>query len=241
MSTRKGEDNGVNKPKDKESTGRDPVAAGRAAPEGKTGTYFAAPLGSLSSGLLQFVSGASNLTVHADPSMEDLYRARFVGQLPTVGVQGGTVSIDYPRFSPFGQRNSWLERRAEVALSASITWHIEVRGSISRLTADLHEVRLSSLKLAGGASRIEVVLPRPSGTIPVRILGGAGNVAIHRPEGVAARVHASGGATDLTFDERHLGAIGGDVSLQSPDYDDAVNRYDIEVTGGANNLTIGAR
>jgi hypothetical protein len=29
--------------------------------------------------------------------------------------------------------------------------------------------------------------------------------------------------------------------LQSPDYDDAANRYDIEVTGGANNLTIDAR
>jgi hypothetical protein len=240
MPTRKGEDNGVNGPKDNESTGRDPVAAGRAAPEGKSGTYFAAPLGSLSSGLLLFVSGASNLTVHADPSMEDLYRARFEGQVPAVKVQGGTVSIDHPRFSPLDQRDSWLKRRVEVALNASVTWHIEVRGSSSRLTADLHKVSLGSLKLAGGASRIEVVLPRPSGTIPVRILGGASNAAIHRPTGVTARVHASGGATDLTFDERHFGVIGGDVSLQSPDYD-AVNRYDIEVAGGANNLTIGAR
>jgi hypothetical protein len=31
------------------------------------------------------------------------------------------------------------------------------------------------------------------------------------------------------------------VNLQTPDYDDAVNRYAIEVTGGANNLTIDAR
>ena len=104
MTTRKGEDKGVNGPKDNKSTGRDPVAAGRAAPEGKSGTYFATPLGSLSSGLLLFVSGASNLTVHADPSMEDLYRARFEGQVPTVGMLEGTVSIEYPRFPPSDQR-----------------------------------------------------------------------------------------------------------------------------------------
>ena len=215
----------------------DLVAAGRTAPEGQSSDCLAAPLGSLSSGYLLFVSGASNVTVHADPSMEDLYRARFEGQVPTVRVQDGTISIEYPRFPPSDQRYSWLERRAEVALNASIPWHIEVRGSTSRLTADLHDVNLGSLKLAGGASRIKVQLPRPLGTVPVRILGGASNVTIHRPEGVAARAHA-GGATNLSFDEKHFSAIGGDVNVQSPDYDAVANRYDIEVTGGANNMTL---
>ena len=40
------------------------------------------------------------------------------------------------------------------------------------------------------------------------------------------------------LDEKHFGTIGGEVNLQSPDYDDVANRYEIEVTGGANNLTI---
>ena len=216
----------------------DLVAAGRIAPEGQSSDCFAAPLGSLSSGYLLFVSGASNVTVHADPSMEDLYCARFEGQVPTVGVRGDTISIEYPRFPPSDQRDYWLERRAEVALNASIPWHIEVRGSTSRLTADLHDINLGSLKLVGGASRIKVQLPRPLGTVPVRILGGASNVTIHRPEGVAARAHVGGGATNLTFDEKHFGAIGGDVNVQSRDYDAVANRYDIEVTGGANNMTL---
>jgi hypothetical protein len=216
----------------------DPGVAGRTAPEEQSSVCFAAPLGSLRSGHLLFVSSASNLTIHADPSMEDLYRARFEGQVPTVGVRGGTISIEYPRLPPSDQHYYWLERLAEVALNASIPWHIEVRGNTSRLTADLHDVNLGSLKLAGGASRIKVMLPRPSRTVPVRILGGASNVTIHRPEGVAARAHVGGGATNLTFDEKHFGAIGGDVNVQSPDYDAAVNRYVIEVTGGANNMTL---
>src|SRR5215208_2436324 len=218
-----------------------PGVAGRTAPKGQSNDYFAAPLGSLSSGQLLFVCGASNVTIHANPSMEDLYRARFKGQVPIVRVKGGTVCIVDTRFPSLDQRYYWLERRAQVTLNASVTWHIEGRGSTSRLTADLHELRLGSINLAGGASRIEVRLPRPSGTVSVRISGGASNVIIHRPEGVAARVHAGGGATHLTFDKKHFGAIGGDVNLQSPDYDDAANRYDIEVTGGANNLTIAAR
>ena len=219
----------------------DPGVAGRTAPKGQSYDYFAAPLGSSSSGHLLFVCGASNITIHADPSMEDLYRARFEGKVPIVRVKGGKVSIVYARFPRFGQRDFWLERPAEVALNATITWHIEVRGNLSRLTADLREVRLGSINLAGGASRTEIMLPRPSATVSVHILGGASNVTIHRPEGVAARAHVGGGATNLTFDEKHLGAIGGDVNLQSPDYDDDANRYDFEVTGGANNLTIDAR
>jgi hypothetical protein len=216
----------------------DLVAAGRTAPEGQSSDCFAAPLGSLSSGHLLFVSGASNVTVHADPSMEDLYRTRFEGQVPTVRLQGGTISIEYPRFPSLDQRYYWLERRAEVTLNASIPWHIEVRGSTSRLTADLRDVNLGSFKLAGGASRIEIMLPRPLGTVPVRILGGASNLAIHSPEGAAARVRVAGGATNLTFNEKHFGAIGGDVNVQSPDYDAALKRYNIEVTGGANNMTL---
>jgi len=216
----------------------DLVAAGRTEPEGQSSDCFAAPLGSLSSGHLLFVSGASNVTVHADPSMEDLYRTRFEGQVPTVRVQGGTISIEYPRFPSLDQRYYWLERRAEITLNASIPWHIEVRGSTSRLTADLRDVNLGSFKLAGGASRIEIMLPRPLGTVPVRILGGASNLAIHSPEGAAARVRVAGGATNLTFNEKHFGAIGGDVNVQSPDYDAALKRYNIEVTGGANNMTL---
>jgi hypothetical protein len=219
----------------------DPGVAGRTAPKEQSIDYFAAPLGSSSSGHLLFVCGASNVTIDADLSMEDLYRARFEGQVPIVRVKGGTVSIVNARFPRFGQLDSLLERPAQVTLNGSVTWHIESRGSTSRLTADLHELRLGSIKLAGGASRTEIMLPRPSGTVSFRISGGASNVTIHRPEGVGARTHVVGGATNLTYDEKHLGAIGGDVNLQSADYDDAANRYDFEVTGGANNLTIDAR
>jgi hypothetical protein len=40
---------------------------------------FVAPLGSATTGRLEFVRGAYNLTIHPDASTSDLYRARFGG------------------------------------------------------------------------------------------------------------------------------------------------------------------
>jgi hypothetical protein len=214
-------------------------AAGQVASgEQRRGSEFAAPLGSLRDGRLIFASGGSRLTVRAELSMADLYRARFEGRKPRVGVEEGTVTIRYPRFPLFDWRYYLREHPAEVALNASIPWDIEIGDGASRLTADLRLLELRSFELSGGASRVEVTLPTPSGSVPVRFLGGASNIAIRRPEGVAARAEVRGGSTNLAFGDQHFGAIGGEVGLRSPDYDDASDRYDFVITGGANNVVI---
>jgi hypothetical protein len=184
---------------------------------------FAAPLGSLASGRLRFVRGASDVIIRADPSTGDLYRACFEGAVPEVWTEGGVVNTRYPRFyRPFGRRG----RTGKIALNAAIPWHIEVRDGASKLTADLSQLKLGSFEVSGGASKVELTLPRVSGLVPVRVLGGASNVLIHRPEGVATRVRVVGGSTNLTFDDQHFSAVGSEVNLQSPNYDDAPERYD---------------
>lgn len=95
--------------------------------------------------------------------------------------------------------------------------------------------------MEGGAGRLEVALPEPSGTVAVVVLGGASNVAIQRPTGVAARLRVEGGATHLRLDDKRIGAAGGDLDLKSRGYDAATDRYDITVAGGANNVGEGRR
>jgi hypothetical protein len=158
--------------------------------------------------------------------------------MPTVGVQAGIVTIRYPRVPSCDWLNDRSERPAEIELNASIPWDVKVRGGASRLLADLRGLRLGSLSVDGGASRLEVVLPASSGIVAVVILGGASNVAIRRPAGVAVRLRLDGGATNLRFDEKHIGAAGGELDLESRDYSGATDRYDIAITGGANNLSI---
>jgi len=197
-----------------------------------------APLDSITHGRLRFLSGASNVTVHADPSTGGLYRSRFEGVVPEVWTEGGVVNIRYPRFfHPFGRRGC----SGKVALNATIPWHIEVRDGASKVTADLSQLKLGSFEVAGGASKVELTLPRVSGLVPVRVLGGASNIVIHRPESVATRVRVVGGSTNLTFDDQRFGAVGSEVDLQGPNYDGASERYEITITGGASNVAIDSR
>jgi hypothetical protein len=86
-----------------------------------------------------------------------------------------------------------------------------------------------------------LTLPRPTGVVPVRIGGGASNVAIHRPAGVAARLHVAGGASGLVLDGRRLGAVGGGAEWRSSDVAGAADRYEIEIAGGASDVAVATR
>ena len=214
------------------------ISAPRTRPEDRSGDHFSAPLGSSKKGRLRFTNGAHRIDIRANSHLQGLCRASFGDRMPTIWVQGGVVTIRSPRVPACDWVNCGSERPAEVELNARIPWDVEVRGGASRLVADLRGLQLGSLKVDGGANRLEVTLPVPSGTVALAILGGASNVAIRRPEGAAARLCVSGGATNLKLDHRRIGAAGGELDLRSEGYDGATDRYEVVITGGANNLSI---
>jgi hypothetical protein len=202
---------------------------------------FAAPLGEAREGELVFVRGVSLITIDVNSAMPDLYRAHFEGPVPKVQAHDGSVIVQYRRFSLAEWAKYallWSRHTARITLNSAIPWRIEIRGGVSKLTADLRGLRLSALEVRGGASEIAMLLPTPSGAVAIRVAGGASNVMLQRPEGVAVGVHVRGGASKLTFDEQHFGAIGGDVRLATPGHAHAADRYDIRIAGGASKLTV---
>jgi DNA-binding MarR family transcriptional regulator len=213
------------------------IARLRGAPVDERGDV-SAPLEGVESARLIFASGASRLTLRADTDMATLYRARFEGPAPEVKTEGGTVTVRYPRRP---RLFDWRNRAAEIALNTAIPWQIEIRGGAADITAVLRGLDLSGLDIRGGASMVRVELPEPTGTVPVRIAGGASDVTVRRPAGVPARVHFKGWAMGLSFDDQIYGATkGSDERLQSPGYDDALRRYDIEVAGSASSISLTA-
>lgn len=215
-----------------------PIPGHRAYPKDPSGDHLAASIGSTTRGRLRFTNGAHQFIIRSESRMQDLYRARFGDRMPTVGARRGVVTVQYTRFPTSDWPDYRSERPAEIVLNQSISWDIEVHGGASRLVADLRALQLRSLRLDGGASRLEVMLPAPSGTVTILILGGASNIAIRCPEGVSTRLCVEGGVTNLRFHERHIGAAGGALDLRSREYEDALARYDVAVTGGANNVSI---
>ena len=215
---------------------REAIVRLREAPAGEGG-IFSAPLGDLERGRLVVSCGNARLTVRTADGMAALYQARFAGPLPDVKAKEGTVTIRYPR-------RLWglvgVQRAAEVTLSVAIPWRIAIEGKAAEVTAELGHLDLAGLEVKGGYGLIHLDLPAPSGVVPIRISGGASDVTVRRPAGVAARVHLKGWASALIFDDQTYGGMGNDVRLQSPGYDGTAPRYDVEVTGAASMVTITA-
>lgn len=216
-----------------ESALADASATARAE-DGGDGDRDRAPIGSSERGRLRFPSGASHLELRG-ARIKDLYRAKFRGRRPQIAVEpDGTVAVQYKGFSWFGVRDVG----AELTLTTAVPWTIEIRRGVSHLAADLHELQVSALEITGGVTESELSLPRPRGTATVRIAGGASRLTVRRPRGTAAQVLVRGGASNFAFDAQRLGAVGSATRLATPGWDSAADRWSIELTGGASELSV---
>jgi hypothetical protein len=198
---------------------------------------FAAPLGSAERGHLEFARGAARVTIAAGAEPDDLASARFDGSMPMVFADDGRLTIEYPRVSP----SDWLHpsrRAAEVALNPSIPWELVFSGGVAKLRGDLGDLQVRGLEIRRGANDVRIDLPAPVGVVPIRIGGGASKVTLRRPAGTAVIVAVEGGTSKLEFDDERHGSLGGPTRLASPGATEAVNRYEIEIGGGASQLSI---
>lgn len=196
-------------------------------------TVSSAPLKGAAGGRLRFPRGATWVTVRAGTAMPELFWARFTGTKPNVRVVVNDVDIESRGFGPV----TWRLRSAHIALNASIPWQFGCQGGAWRLTADLRGLQLTMVTLEGGASKVDLRLPRPSGTVPIRIRGGASEISVRRPNGVAVRVVVHGGFGKLQVDGKSIEAAD-EKPVQSPDYVEAADRYDLELAGGANQFVL---
>jgi DNA-binding MarR family transcriptional regulator len=213
---------------------REELAQLREAPEDEGGD-FSAPLSDLKSGRLVIPAGISRLTLRSDEGMADLYQASFEGPAPDVKAKEGVVTIRYPRRLMVLGRG---QRAAKVTLNAAVPWWIVIQGGAAEITAELGSLKLDGLEIKGGLWKSRLDLPAPSGVIPIRISGGAAEITIRRPAGVAARVHLKGWAAEFAFDNQTFSAVGNDVQLQSQGYEGIGPCYDIDISGSSSKATI---
>jgi len=199
-----------------------------------TATNDAEPATGKTTSRLVFPHGVANLTIRVDAALTSVYRGEFYGPKPKVTEVDDVIYIDYPRFNPL----IWGRTAADIAVSPSVGWFIEIRGGVSRWDADLRNASVAGIEVTGGLNQVDLQLPEPSGSVRFRVTGGASHLQLHRPGNVPARVHIGGGASKLALDDQGFGAVGGPVRLESSGYVSATNRYEIEIGGGASQVTV---
>jgi class 3 adenylate cyclase len=179
---------------------------------------------------------ANNVTLGTDPSLAELYHARYEGSPPRVRERGGVITIEYgPRFRPA----DWAGRQAaDIRLNPSVGWRIEGARGLVGLRADLSGARLLGMEVEHATADSELTLARPAGPVQLWFRGGAREVTIHRPAGTAARVRVTGGSSGLTFDEQTYKAVAGEATWQTSGFDEATDRYDIAFSRGVRNVVV---
>src|ERR1700736_119092 len=216
------------------------VALGPAIPTGTQTLDASAKTGGLNHATVHVDVGAANITMAGSSSIgDDLFRAHidYSGRKPDVSLDQSTGDVHISQGDASGFFFQVRRFVLSLQLNTSVQWKVEVNTGAATDTFNLTSVHVAGMDLNTGASHEDITLGTPSGTVPITVNGGALTVNAHRPNGVAASAAVSGGAVNLNFDGHQSHAIG-NLTAQSSDYDGASDRYQIQVNGGASNVTV---
>jgi hypothetical protein len=207
-------------------------------------SHFSALTGELTAPRLDLSAGAAQITVHSGATGGDLYRATI--QSPsdekpevTVDVATSTLHINLPGRSGFHLGTVNDHRSVDLTLNDQLPWVVGLSTGASATNLDLSGLKVSSVTVESGASSVKVILPKPTGTVPVSVSGGAMHLTVQRPAGTSIRVSSRGGASSVDVDGNHFGGLFHDGEVfASPDYSTAADRYDISIESGASSTSI---
>jgi len=207
-------------------------------------SHFSALRGELSAPHLQLSAGAAQITVRAGAIGGDLYQATVQSpgdEKPEVTVDAATsiLSVNLPGRTGFHWGSVNDHRSVDLTLNDQLPWVVELNTGASQTSLDLAGLKVSSVTVESGASSVKLTLPKPTGTVPVNLSGGAMHLVIQRPAGTPIRVSASGGASSVDVDGQHFGGLFQEgETFVSPDYSSATDRYDITIESGASSIGI---
>ena len=125
-----------------------------------------------------------------------------------------------------------------VVLNSAVSWAIDLAGGTQRTVADLRAGTVTGVAVTAGSAEFDVSLPRPSGTLPFLLAGGASKLRLSVPGGVPVQVTAGGGASSVSVDDQELTGIAGGTVLTPPGWATATSRVDFDATSGFSQLTV---
>ena len=112
-------------------------------------------------------------------------------------------------------------------------------GGVTNSLLNLSGATVDSVDLNGGATRIDLTLPRPTGTTPVRMSGGANQFQIRTTGAVPVRLRIRQGAGKVVFNGQTDNGVARGAAFTSPDFAGSGDRIDVDAIAGVGTLTVG--
>jgi hypothetical protein len=140
------------------------------------------------------------------PALAD---CEFAGRRPriTADPAQGRLTVALRCATPFGRGG-----RGRITLAADRRWSIECGRGMAGVTIDARHPAFAGLAVAGGTSRLRVLLGEPAAPVELRFASGASDVEIVRAPGTAARLRFESSYTGVRVDGvRHASGRGGEV------------------------------
>jgi hypothetical protein len=181
-------------------------------------------------GSVQFTGGA--------PAGVGVCGAKATGMEVSSSLNGETLGVNIqagPSVLPFIGPSGGVW---QFQLTQEVPVSIKVDAGATSLDFDLTDVKLAFLGVDMGASSLRVKLPAQAGpTTLVDVESGAASLDFSVPQGVAARIRFKQGASSNSIDQARFPLTDGGL-YQSPDFDSAANKVEINLEGGANSVSV---
>ncbi len=200
------------------------------------------PLGGAASAHIRLQHGAGRLEVRGGAAPDQLVSGTFGGGLDyRLRPRGDGLEVDmrmrggpWPDWGPWNWGPGALDW--SLALNGAIPLALDVETGASDTALDLSALRVTDLRLKTGASSTDVTLPAGARYMRARVESGAAALAVRVPAGVAARIRVEGALAGATVDSARFPRVGD--GYQSPDYDTAANRVEIEIKAAVGSVDV---
>jgi hypothetical protein len=205
---------------------------------GESGEQFLIDLQAASKVALSFDHGAGSVQFTGGaPLGAALCGTKATGMDFSSSLNGDTLAVDIdagPSFIPFIGPSGGIW---QFQLTQEVPISIKVDAGATSLDFDLTDVKLAFLGVNTGASSLKVKLPANAGSTLVDVESGAASLEFNVPQGVAARIRFKQGASSSSIDLARFPLTDAGM-YQSPEFETAANKVEINLEGGANSVNI---
>jgi hypothetical protein len=183
----------------------------------------------------ELATAVTKVTMRSEDLGDDLYRistAEDAGIIPKPVLSQDRVQLN---LVPDGDGSTGA---VEVVLTSRVLWNLRFAGATDEQHIDFTGGDVGGIDLVGGSRLTEIALPRPAGTVALKVTGAVDELSLTSPAGNPVRVQMQGGAKTVAAGARTLRDVKPGSTLTPKDWA-TNNRYDVTAQARVTLLSVG--